>query len=132
MCLAARVVAALRARARQDLSNVNGDYDAIHVRRTDFQSQFPDTDISASDLLTQLQKTVKSGSTLFIATDEHNQTFFKDIQAVYDVRYLGDFSSEIASINPNYFGLVEQIVASRSRYVHSFPFFQCTMHFTCH
>ena len=115
MCLAARVVAALRVHAGEDPTNVNGDYDAIHIRRTDFQSQFPDTELSSSELLMQLQKTVKGGSTLFIATDEHNQTFFRDIEAMYDVKYLGDFSSEISSINPNFFGLVEQIVASRSR-----------------
>lgn len=117
MCLAARVVAALRAHARQNSLNFSGDYDAIHIRRTDFQSQFPATDLSSNELLLQIQQTVKIGSTLFIATDENNRTFFSDIEAIYDVKYLGDFSNEISSINPNYFGLVEQIVASRSRYV---------------
>lgn len=116
MCLAARIVTAIRAHARQrDPSNVKGDYDAMHVRRTDFSSQFPDTALSASEILSQIQQNVDTGSTLFIATDEHNRTFFRDIEAVYDVKYLGDFSSEISSINPNFFGLVEQIVASRSR-----------------
>eukprot|EP00804_Cyclotella_cryptica_P016037 CCRYP_004193-RB/>CCRYP_004193-RB protein AED:0.04 eAED:0.04 QI:1389/1/1/1/1/1/4/213/543 len=116
MCLAARIVTSIRAHVRQrDPSNFNGDYDAIHVRRTDFSSQFPDTALSADEILSQIQQTVDSSSTLFIATDEHNRTFFREIEAVFDVKYLGDFSSEISSINPNCFALVEQIVASRSR-----------------
>ena len=117
MCLAARVVTALRAHARHNPINIDGEYDAIHVRRTDFQVQFPETDLSATQLFLQIQQTVEIGSTLFIATDEHNRTFFRNIEAAYDVKYLGDFASEISSINPNYFALVEQIVASRSRCV---------------
>ena len=115
ICLSARVVTALRAHARLNPVNVDGEYDAIHIRRTDFQAQFPETDLSAAEILQQIQQTVKIGSTLFVATDERNRTFFQDIEAVYDVKYLGDFASEISSINPNYFSLVEQVVASRSR-----------------
>jgi hypothetical protein len=116
MCLAARVVTALRAHARQrDPTNIHGLYDAVHIRRTDFISQYAISNLTADRILTQIQETVEVNSTLFIATDEHDQAFFSKIEALYDVKYLGHFSDQISAINPNYFALVEQIVASRSR-----------------
>lgn len=116
MCLAARVIRALRTRAsKQSIGNINGDYDAIHIRRGDFQKQFTMTKMDASEILAGLKDTITPGHTLFIATDERDLTFFSSIKEVYDVAFLGDFGTLLNDINPNYFPLVEQIVASRGR-----------------
>ena len=70
--------------------------------------------IDASDILASLQENkVAPGSTIFIATNERDTSFFKPIQEVYHVSFLGDFGTMLSNINPNYFPMLEQIVASR-------------------
>lgn len=65
MCLSARIIKALRDHAKQrNPANINGDYSALHIRRGDFQSQFPTTKMEASDILAELKDTVTPGSTL--------------------------------------------------------------------
>jgi len=116
LCFAARVIKAMRSYVRlRDPVNIVGDYDAVHIRRNDFQVQFPDTQMNASQIVLEIQEFVNPGNVLFIATDEHDRSFFQPVEEVYDVKYVGDFASEMAEINPNFFGLVEQLVASRSR-----------------
>ena len=115
MCLAARIINALRNRARLSSGNVHRLYDAVHVRRGDFQQQFPMTEMNATEILTQLREHIAPGSTLFISTNERNTSFFTPIREVYDVCFIGDFASLLADINPNCFPMVEQVVASRSR-----------------
>ena len=64
----------------------------------DFHQQFP-TDMDASEILTGLKEYIAPGSTLFIATDERDLSFFTSIQEVYDVAFLGDFGSMLADIS---------------------------------
>ena len=64
----------------------------------DFHQQFP-TDMDASEILTGLKEYIAPGSTLFIATDERDLSFFSSIQEVYDVAFLGDFGSMLADIS---------------------------------
>lgn len=73
------------------------------------------TEMNANEILAGLQENIAPGSTLFIATNERDVSFFGPIQEVYDVSFLGDFSTMLSDINPNYFPLVEQMVASRGR-----------------
>mmetsp|Transcript_38251 Transcript_38251/g.82390 ORF Transcript_38251/g.82390 Transcript_38251/m.82390 type:complete len:921 (-) Transcript_38251:426-3188(-) len=116
MCLSARIINALRNHARQrSPGNVNGVYDAVHVRRGDFQQQFPTTEMDAGEILAGLKEYIAPGSTIFICTNERDISFFAPIQEVYDVSFLGDFGQMLSDINPNYFPLVEQMVASRGR-----------------
>jgi len=125
MCLAARIISALRTRARNSLGNANGLFDAVHIRSKhfvfldsifnpfpcstffswapfslggDFHQQFP-TDMDASEILTGLKEYIAPGSTLFIATDERDLSFFTSIQEVYDVAFLGDFGSMLADVS---------------------------------
>ncbi len=116
MCYAARVIKAVREHAKsQSSSNVIGLYDSVHIRRKDFQSQFPVTMMTAGDILSEIQTLIDANSTLFIATDEKDKSFFEPLAKVYDVCYLGDFARTLGDINPNFLPLVEQLVASRSR-----------------
>lgn len=66
-CASARVVQAVRAHAREhNPANINGDFDAIHVRRGDFQYKV--TRFDPPDIIEMLQKKLTNGTTLFIAT----------------------------------------------------------------
>jgi len=116
MCLAARIINSLRNHARKrSPGNIDGIYDAVHIRRGDFQQQFPMTEMDANEILEGLKEHIAPGSALFIATNDRDISFFRPIQEVYDVSFLGDFGNILSGINPNYFPLVEQIVASRGR-----------------
>lgn len=116
MCVAARIINAVREHAKgRSSSNIEGLYNAMHIRRKDFQSQFPVTMMTASDILSEIQTLFAANSTLFIATDEKDRSFFEPLARVYDVCYLGDFAGAMGDINPNFLPLVEQLVASRSR-----------------
>jgi hypothetical protein len=115
-CLAARMVNTIRDYVRQrSPENGEGLYDAIHIRRGDFQSQFPNTEMSATTILAGIQDSIAPGSTVYIATDERDPTFFEPLRKVYDLKFVGDFGDMLKGVNPQLFGLAEQIVASRSR-----------------
>ena len=55
--------------------------------------------MDASEILTGLKEYIAPGSTLFIATDERDLSFFSSIQEVYYVAFLGDFGSMLADIS---------------------------------
>ena len=118
MCLAARVVNTIRSHVKnRSPENSQGLYDAVHIRRGDFQTQFPITEMSANEIVSELQDYIVPNSTLFICTDAfENMSFFEPIEKIYDVHYLHDFTETLFDVNPNFFGLVEQVVASRSRF----------------
>lgn len=122
-CAAARVVAAVRERARQrgplfNNNNEEGLYDAFHVRRGEFQ--YKKTRVSAQDMYDISKDKIPEGATVYMATDERNKKFFRDMAAHYDVVYLDDFAHVLDGINTNYYGMIDQLVASRSR-----TFFGC-------
>ena len=111
-CAAARIVAAVRARSRQKHGR-NGEFDSFHIRRGDFQ--YVKTRVEATEILAQAKRKITDGSTVYIATDERDKSFFKPLQDHYDVVFLDDFRDEIVGLNSNYYGMVDQLVASRGR-----------------
>lgn len=68
MCAAARVVQAIRIRARKRNPDLNpsGTYDSFHIRRGDFQ--YKSTQISSDEIIRNSQDMIQPGSTIFIAT----------------------------------------------------------------
>eukprot|EP00980_Cylindrotheca_fusiformis_P018445 scaffold6084_cov130-Cylindrotheca_fusiformis.AAC.1 len=54
-------------------------------------------------------------STVFIATDERNMTFFDPIRKHANIYFLHDFEHVIGDLNKNYYGMLDQLVASRGR-----------------
>ena len=114
-CAAARVVEAIRKRARErdTQGNPNGDFDSFHVRRGDFQ--FKHTRVDADVLYENSADKLSKGATLFIATDERKKEFFKPLTEYYDVVYLDDFKDLIKGINTNYYGMLDQLIAARGR-----------------
>ncbi len=97
-CAAARVVAAMRKRVSTRTGGASKDFDTIHIRRGDFQ--FKETRVDASEILKQLKRVLDDGTTLYIATDERDKDFFKDIVDHYpDVVFLDDMISELGDTN---------------------------------
>jgi len=113
-CAAARVVNAIRERARNKQSkNIDGIFDSMHIRRGDFQ--YKGTRIDAEELVETSSDLIPAGTTVYIATDERNKSFFKPLADKYDVVYLDDFRHLIKGINTNYYGMLDQLIASRGR-----------------
>jgi GDP-fucose protein O-fucosyltransferase len=56
---------------------------------------------------------LKEGSIVYIATDEQNITFFEPLAQHYTLFFLKDFKSELAGVNTNFYGMIDQLVAAR-------------------
>ena len=119
-CAAGRIVQALRkrARSRQPTTNPDGAFDTLHIRRGDFQ--YKKTRVDASDIYERSKDTLTEGSTVYIATDERDKSFFDAMKEHYDVAFLDDYLYLIPDLNTNYYGMVDQLIAAQGRY-----FFGC-------
>ena len=117
MCAAARVIEAVREHAKKNkqhnASQIDGIYDAMHVRRGDFQ--YPPTQLPADKLYELSKGNLAQGSTLYIATDERNKTYFDIFKKNYDVVFLDDFMHVIPDANTNWYGMIDQLVTYKSR-----------------
>jgi len=115
-CAAARIVQAVRKRARsRDFKAIDpqGEYDAFHVRRGEFQ--YKRTRVSAHELYEMSKNEIVDGTTVYVATDERDKAFFHDLAQHYDVVFLDDYMHLMHNVNPNFYGMIDQLVASRSR-----------------
>ena len=56
---------------------------------------------------------IPDGSTVYIATDEGNKTFFDPFRKHYNLLFWDHFQDQMQSINRNYYGMLDQLVASR-------------------
>lgn len=113
------MVTAIRTHVRQrDPSNIHGDFDSFHIRRGDFQ--FKTTRIPADEIYENSKLELVENSTIFIATDEKDRKFFDPLAQHYDLLFLSDFKDELKGVNTNYYGMIDQLVASRGR-----TFFGC-------
>eukprot|EP00590_Aulacoseira_subarctica_P002343 CAMPEP_0172420092 /NCGR_PEP_ID=MMETSP1064-20121228/6487_1 /TAXON_ID=202472 /ORGANISM="Aulacoseira subarctica , Strain CCAP 1002/5" /LENGTH=548 /DNA_ID=CAMNT_0013159883 /DNA_START=192 /DNA_END=1838 /DNA_ORIENTATION=+ len=117
VCAAARVVEAIRKRAkeRHPETNPNGDFDTLHVRRNDWATQFPAYSVSSDALFEVTESELIPGRTVFIATDERDKEYFRPLTNVYDVVYLDNFVDELGELNTNFYVFVDQLVAARGR-----------------
>jgi hypothetical protein len=111
-CAAARVVAAIRERVRKR-GNPNGEFDSMHIRRGDFQ--YKSTQISIDEIIANVKDDLTEKETVFVATDHVGEPFFKPLREKYDIVMLKDFKKELEGVNTNYFGMIDQLVASRGR-----------------
>jgi hypothetical protein len=59
----------------------------------------------------------KPNEIIFIATDEHDKSFFDPIAKHHDIRFLDDYwdLASLGDLDPNYFGMIDTIVSSRAR-----------------
>ena len=96
-----------------------GLYSSYHIRRGDFQ--FKAAKVEASQILDSTRSLMQSKELLYVATDESNhQSFlapFRD--AGFLIRTLDDVlppeHRKVLLSNPNWIGMVEQVIASQGR-----------------
>jgi hypothetical protein len=114
-CAAARVVNALRkrARSRHPETNPAGDFDTFHIRRGDFQ--YTVTRFEAPRILNMSRPEMTPNATVYIATDERDRSFFSALANEYDIVFLDDFKHLLEGVNTNYYGMMDQLIASRGR-----------------
>lgn len=58
---------------------------------------------------------LKKGGLLYIATDERDKKFFEPFKELYECVFLDDFTHLLKGINTNYYGMLDQLVASKGR-----------------
>lgn len=114
-CAAARVVEALRERAREHPGGKDGEFDTFHIRRDpEFEEQYGN--LTDAESIYRISKgDLVRGATVYIATDEKNRTFFQPLMDRYDVVFLDDFMHLIKEVNPNFYLFVDQLVATQGR-----------------
>ncbi|KAI2513334.1 GDP-fucose protein O-fucosyltransferase [Fragilaria crotonensis] len=111
-CAAARVVKAMRQKAREH-GNEDGIFDTFHIRRGDFQ--YKDTRVDAPVIYENMKHLIPEGTTIYIATDERDKRFFKIFHEHFNVYFLDDFAPILEGVNTNFYGMLDQRVASRGR-----------------
>jgi len=109
-CAAARVVAAVRQKSREN-GDPSGKYTSFHIRRGDFQ--YKDTRVEANVIYNNVKDLLKNNETVYIATDERDKSFFNIFKENYNVYFLDDFKPQLKEINTNFFGMLDQRIASR-------------------
>jgi len=118
-CAAARIVHAIRSSKNNDKTDKLHQYDSFHIRRGDFQ--YKKTRISAEEIVAAAKAEIPVGSTLYIGTDERDKDFFKPLKEHgWNLLFLDDFKNLLGDINPNYYGMIDQLIVSRGR-----SFFGC-------
>lgn len=118
-CAAARIVHSIRERSKAK-GKLNGEFDTFHVRRGDFGEWFRGTAVEASYIYEVSKQELAENSTVYIATDEKNRSYFDPLREHYHILFLDDFREELGNMNTNMYGMIDQLVASRGQ-----KFFGC-------
>jgi hypothetical protein len=106
-CAAARIVHMLRQ------ASPDGTFHTFHCRRSEqFSHQFG-RQPTAEEIVQIALPDVPPGSTVYIATDEVKHTWFAPFFAQWKVSFLSDYDQEIRGISADYYGMLDQLVASR-------------------
>lgn len=73
--------------------------------------------ITAEDWYDNTKDLFRKNEIVYIATDERDKKFFDPLAEHYNLRFLDDFSDAagLNDLDPNTFGMVDTIVASRGR-----------------
>lgn len=118
-CAAGKIVKAVQAEGIARGFAVDdegaGAYSALHVRRGDLQ--YKKVKIPAQEWYDNTKEVWLPNELMYVATDERNKTFFNDLAAHHDLRFLDDYweLAGLGELDPNYMGMIDTIVASRGR-----------------
>lgn len=116
-CAAGKIVNALQTEGKKRGFDVDseggGGYSSMHIRRGDFQ--WKNMKIPAKEWYENTKEHWQQNEIIYVATDEKNKTFFEPLAAHLDLRFLDDFweLAGLGNVDPNYFGMIDTIVASR-------------------
>mmetsp|Transcript_32765 Transcript_32765/g.78242 ORF Transcript_32765/g.78242 Transcript_32765/m.78242 type:complete len:603 (-) Transcript_32765:25-1833(-) len=108
-CAASRVLGAIEKETQ------GSTFSSIHVRRGDFQ--YKKQKITAEDWYENTKELFQPNELIYVATDEKDRSFFAPLKSHYRLRFLDDYSSNagLKEMDPNIFGMVDTIIASRGR-----------------
>jgi len=115
MCAAARIIEAIKQQSHSS-SNPTGTYHSLHLRRTEglFESQYKEAVISEDELMQSLSS-IEANSTIYVASDEQkNHPIFTPLREKYNIVMLEDFQNLVEGLNPNFLGMIEQMVAAKA------------------
>jgi GDP-fucose protein O-fucosyltransferase len=114
-CAAARIVEAIReiARIRGLGKNDRGRFDSMHVRRGDFKvvNVYKDGLDHPHQIVDA--KFFETNGTVYISTDEKDMSFFEPLRQHHAILFLHDFAHLIEGIDPNFYGMIEQLVCAK-------------------
>lgn len=111
-CNAAKVVSFLHQKSKT-FGYADGAFYTLHVRRGDFQ--YKDTRVEADVILQNIRDLIPPNSVLYIATDEKRQEFFNALGQHYRIYFLNSFPRLYAGLNTNFYGMLDQLIASRGK-----------------
>jgi GDP-fucose protein O-fucosyltransferase len=114
-CAAARMVAAIRdvARISGGNDNGNGGFDTMHIRRGDFTGINVYKDgVEDPNKLASVHF-FESRRTVYIATDEQDKSVFDPLRQNNTVLFLNDLMHLLEDIDPNFYGMIEQLVCAK-------------------
>ena len=52
---------------------------------------------------------------IYSFSDETNRTFFEPLATHYNLKFLSDFQEVVDQVDPNFIGMIDQVVCSRGR-----------------
>jgi len=116
MCAAARIIDAVH-QSSYSRKNPSGIYHSLHIRRNGFHPQNGFDEISTNEVLKSLSH-IDPESALYVATDDVDGEFFKQIKERYKIFFLSDFQNLLEGLNPNFNGLIEQLVLAKGETFH--------------
>lgn len=87
----------------------------MHIRRGDFRGIFKGARVfsNASDIYAMFQDMIPDNSCVYFATDEKDKSYFDVFNEHYQIFFLDDFKDLLRGVDTNYYGMIEQVVASR-------------------
>lgn len=118
-CAAGKIVKALQKEAMDRGFDVDdegaGGFSAVHIRRGELQ--YKKVKIPAAEWYENTKELWKPNEIIYVATDERNKTWFDDMAGHLQLRYLDDYFdfAQLGGMDPNYFGMIDTIIASRGR-----------------
>jgi len=92
-----------------------GGFSSLHVRRGELQ--FQEVKIPAEEWLENTEDIWLKKELLYIATDEKDKSFFAPLKKQYTIKFLSDYYelAGLSGVDPNHFGMLDTVVASRGR-----------------
>lgn len=108
-CAAARIVSSMRETELK--SGRDGTFDSLHLRRKDFTKSFASVSSTSEDILAG--HFLRENRTVYVATDETNASWFDPFRKYNRFYFLDNFTHLMEGVDPNLFGLIEQLVVAR-------------------
>ena len=108
VCAAARTVEALKLMG-------GGTFQAFHIRSAAFENAHHDVHEEAPWIVREIHGLLPKNATVFVSTDESDQTFFAPLAREYNIYFASDFrQTYLTGVNPGQLELVQQLICARS------------------